>query len=259
MSSEILAPPTDTATVEDDASSEMEMELSGANNHVVETSSMMDASQAQYDSQNTTSTLLTDMSLYSTYSADSQLALQPPSFSIAEVQTDVSLGAESAQSMQRHQPSPNFGNQSFTKHSAAPVARDIFAQPMVHNSGYPATTQHGWPPSQDAGRINEASIRSPQTSSVLSAAPRSYNIATLRATDQATEVLCHDNLVRDGWTQTQIVAHLSTFPIELLEQALKSKPHSSCTSNEPEESPVSKTGYQCSQCDKVCIRACELK
>ncbi|KAJ6783641.1 hypothetical protein PWT90_05803 [Aphanocladium album] len=249
--------PNDATPFEDLTSPSMDVQLPDANAHVADPV-LMDTDQSQYDSQQTTSAVMPDVSYYPVYDMSPQPASQHPSFRGAGVQADVSFGAESVQSLPVHQ-SGSFRNQSFATPSMPIASGNVFAQSMINNAGFQAAPPQGRL-SQDANGMEDTHLMcSPRTSSVFSVPRGSYTVASSQATAQTIDALCHDTLVSEGYTQRQLVAALSTFPAELLEQALKSKPHSSCTSNEPDDMSGSKSGYPCSQCNKVCNRACELK
>ncbi|KAJ3492430.1 hypothetical protein NLG97_g5402 [Lecanicillium saksenae] len=251
--------PNDIPAFEGLTSPSLDVQLPDANTHVADPV-LMDTDQPQYDSQQTTSAIMSDVSYYPVYDANPQPSSQHPSFQGVALQADVSFGAESAQSLPVHQ-SGSFCNQSFAAPSLPMTTSDMFGtQSTVNNAGYQAAPPQGRLSQDTNGMDDVPRMRSPRTSSVFSAPRGSYTVASSQATTQTIDALCHDTLVSEGYTPSQLVATLATYPAELLEQALKSKPQSSCTSNEPEDMSGSRSGaYPCSQCAKVCNRACELK
>ncbi|XWW95923.1 hypothetical protein V2A60_003892 [Cordyceps javanica] len=133
----------------------------------------------------------------------------------------------------------------------------IFVSSRASNTSYPIAVQEG-PPSQDVSAGDETRVvYSPKASSIFSSSAPRENLTA--ASSQKVDALSHDALVNEGWTTSQLVDHLGTFPLELLEQALYAKKQIAQNANDPEESVGCKSRYECSQCDKVCNRACELK
>ncbi len=243
---ESIDPSEDAAPPEDLTSPSMDVPPAGASNHVAESTTLMDVDTSQYQSQQEPSTIISHPPYFDPFDANSHTASQYPSFQNLGRQADMSFSAESAPSLQGHH-TPGFACQSFTTQPVPATDEDIFGPSMVNNPGFQTATQQR-PPSQAASAVDN--------SSVFSVPRGSFTVASSQAPGDS---VCHDNLVKDGWTHFQLVAHLGTFPAELLEQALESKKHSSCNSNEPEEIAGFKSRYPCSQCEKVCNRACELK
>lgn len=239
-------PLEDAAPPEDFTPPSMDVPPSGASSHVAESTTLMDVAPSQYQSQQGTGSIKSHPPYFDPFSATSHTASQYPSFQNLGRQADMSFGTESAPSLQGHQ-TLGFTSQSFTTQPMPVTDGDVFVPSIVNNSGFQTAAQQR-PSSQAASAVDN--------SSVFSMPRGSFTVASSQLPGDS---VCHDNLVKDGWTHLQLVAHLGTFPTELLEQALESKRHNSCDSNEPEENSGFRSRYPCSQCEKVCNRACELK
>lgn len=260
LRAESIAPSDDATPVESLTPPGMDAQLAGANRNTVESTTMMDIDQSQFQSQQAMSTIMPNVSYFEAFGANSLPASQYPSFQNMGRHTDMSFGTESAHSLQGHQTS-GFGSQTFTTQTISVTGGDIFVPSMVNNPGFQTATQPR-PPSQAASAMEETRPRdSPGIGSVFSSsAPQgSFTVASSQTHAQTSDAICHDNLIKQGWDLSQLLAHLGTFPAELLEQALESKKHNSYNANESEENSGSKICYPCNQCDKVCNRACELK
>ncbi|KAM3561331.1 hypothetical protein MY1884_002426 [Beauveria asiatica] len=256
---ENTVPSSDAPPSEVLASSSVDAHLTGSSSQVSKTPTLIDVDQSPYQRQQPAMTAMPDGSCFLQQDAHPHAASQHQPFQNLSAQAGLSFGAESAYSLQGNQPQV-FGNSPFTTQTVSVADSGIFLSPMAHNHGYQVVAQQG-PPSQGISIVDETRpVQSPRASSVfsvsVSAAPAT--VSSSQATGQKIDVSSHAALVRAGWTTSQLVDHLGTFPIELLEQALKSKTQSSCSSNETEISGT-KALHQCSLCGKVYKRACELK
>lgn len=224
------APSSEVTTSEDLA----DAQLAGTGNEVAE-STLMDVDQFAYFLANSDSHHFRNLS----------------------GQAGVDVG-EGSYSLQGFEP-PDFGGQSFTTQTIPAANSSIFMTSMVSDTSYQMPPQPG-PPSQGVSAVDEIQVAySPKTGSGLSSSGPRENLSA--ASSQKVNAPSHDVLVNDGWTNSQLVDHLETFPVELLRQALRSKQDSKTpkNSNEPEENSHPKSRYQCIECKKVCNRACELK
>lgn len=226
----------------------VEIELPDTSSYAAE-SIIMDADHIQYENQQATVPILPDTSYFPTYPTQSD--------PFPSMQADISFGAESGQSMQ---------TTSFNEHTFAtqplPIAEagaETFSSTMVVQEQY--ATAHQSPPSQPTSGIDEAHLMySPRAGSIFSSSfPRgSFTAASSQPPGQTTEPLCHEILVRDGWNDSQLVNLLKSFPVDLLDQALRAKSESTTDAQVPDET-VPRVNFTCEKCSKVCNRACELK
>lgn len=103
-------------------------------------------------------------------------------------------------------------------------------------------------------------LYSPRGSSIFSSSMHqdSFTAASSQPPAQAAEMPCHNSLVNEGCTDSQLIEYLGSFPTDLLKRALQSKDGSM---NESSASVNAKPrgAYSCPQCKKTCNRACELR